>query len=605
MKSNENIGLGRLWRWLIAFVSPVGRELGLFVTMLVTFNLRTFLNLNRYVIRGHVLPDWLPRFIVGSMGITVIVAYLVALTVSHISNKRRRRLVKRLIYTALLPLWFVTLFLHYNFNADYTPQVFTLLFETNGGEASEFLRAWLPSHGTRYALFLSVMTLAAVILIERYRKAIVDWCGDRRLVVALSALLLAALMACGCYVGSKLVRPYSSPTQFEIVSSELNSNDIISQWHTSAVMLYFARHETRHAIELNTKVLDEKGITCTRDTFTLVLVIGESYNKHHSSLYGYRLPTSPRLEAERDSGNLVVFADVVSPYNLTSASVKNMLSLNMISRGERWHNHPLWPALLRAAGYELTMWDNQRDYKAGSALTFSLNSLLYSPELANRLYTATNDSTFVYDGNLIDNFAGSNALHKGKLRCHIFHLMGQHTAYERRYPVQWRSFTAADVPLNAPYLDLRRRETIAHYDNATLYNDYVLSNILNFYRDNNAIVVMLSDHGEEVYDYRDFMERDHNPDKTPLMLRYENEVPFAIWFSPRAIVNTPELLQRVRAISSRPLMIDNIGPLMLTLAGVTSRYNCDESRNPLSNSYRPGLRLLYDSSVDYDLMTAE
>ena len=53
--------------------------------------------------------------------------------------------------------------------------------------------------------------------------------------------------------------------------------------------------------------------------------------------------------------------------------------------------------------------------------------------------------------------------------------------------------------------------SIPHYRNAkknpniyTLYNDYVLKNIIDLFRDKNTVVLYFSDHGEEIYDYRDF-----------------------------------------------------------------------------------------------------
>lgn len=43
---------------------------------------------------------------------------------------------------------------------------------------------------------------------------------------------------------------------------------------------------------------------------------------------------------------------------------------------------------------------------------------------------------------------------------------------------------------------------IAEYDNATLYNDYVLK-ILLIYLEIKYGSPLFSDHGEEIYDYRD------------------------------------------------------------------------------------------------------
>ena len=62
------------------------------------------------------------------------------------------------------------------------------------------------------------------------------------------------------------------------------------------------------------------------DSVNVVVIIGESFIKRHSNIYGYPLLTNPRLTAERDSGRLAVFTDYVSPSNLTSTSLRNLLA---------------------------------------------------------------------------------------------------------------------------------------------------------------------------------------------------------------------------------------------------------------------------------------
>ena len=72
-------------------------------------------------------------------------------------------------------------------------------------------------------------------------------------------------------------------------------------------------------------------------TLDVVLIIGESYNKYHASVYGYNLNTTPVLCEQQQRGNLFVFTDAISPYNMTTLAVKNMLSTNSISRHQSWN----------------------------------------------------------------------------------------------------------------------------------------------------------------------------------------------------------------------------------------------------------------------------
>ena len=101
-----------------------------------------------------------------------------------------------------------------------------------------------------------------------------------------------------------------------------------------------------------------------------------------------------------------------------------------------------------------------------------------------------------------------------------------------------------------------------------------------------------------MYDYRDFIERDHNPVKTPLMVRHENEIPLLVWCSPVYKSRHPERAAAIAAAASRPVMNDAIGQMMLWLGEVSSPW-CDSTRNVLHPAYRPAPRLIYDN-IDYD-----
>ena len=59
----------------------------------------------------------------------------------------------------------------------------------------------------------------------------------------------------------------------------------------------------------------------------IVFVIGESFNKHHSSLYGYYLPTSKQLEIERDKGRLFVFNNAWTPTSSTNYAMRYIFTM--------------------------------------------------------------------------------------------------------------------------------------------------------------------------------------------------------------------------------------------------------------------------------------
>ena len=588
--------IDRILQALRTVFGPVLQQWPLWLTTVLTLIPMTWATWEYHVIRLHDLPlSHLLGSLVTDASVAAVVATLVVWIVAHIPG---RRVVKCLIYVLLLALWLVSLFLLRNFNTTYTPQVLQLLLETNRGESSEFLHAWIGAPGTRRAIMIVVFTLALVLVAEWLRPRFATWL-QRRVPMVVASLLLTALLLFGLWNMRPLVRSYHSLYELELARADNHANDVLSTLHASIVTLRIQEQETAAAIDLTVREATEGQATCAVDSMDLVLVIGESYNKWHSSLYGYALDTSPLMCAERDRGLLTVFTDAISPYNLTSVTLKNLFSLNSLGHGERWEQRPMWTAVMHRAGWQVDVWDNQRDFMATELFTASLNMYLFNPRIVETVYHQVNAVGHEFDADLVKDYYASCPASARNLV--IFHLMGQHTQFSARYPhtPEWEVWTPAEVPnATAPYIDDERRQVILDYARATRYNDYVLASIIEHYRDRNAVVVMLSDHGEEVYDYRDFIERDHNPVKTPLMVRHENEIPLLVWCSPVYKARHPERAAAIAAAASRPVMNDAIGQMMLWLGEVSSPW-CDSTRNVLHPAYRPAPRLIYDN-IDYD-----
>ena len=98
--------------------------------------------------------------------------------------------------------------------------------------------------------------------------------------------------------------------------------------------------------------------------------------------------------------------------------------------------------------------------------------------------------------------------------------MGQHYTYEIRYPSEFKRFSASNYSGD---LTDAEREIVAHYDNATLYNDYVVDNVIKQFEDKNCILVYFSDHGEEIYEIDDFMGHGNAAQRPTL--KYQMRVP--------------------------------------------------------------------------------
>ena len=116
------------------------------------------------------------------------------------------------------------------------------------------------------------------------------------------------------------------------------------------------------------------------------------------------------------------------------------------------------------------------------------------------------------------------------------------------------------------------------------------------------MVVYLSDHGEEVFDYAHRNGRIHDATLSPDCCRHQYEIPFMIWMSDRYRAARPELAAAIARAVDRPYMTDDLPHLLLDLAGLSCRW-FDPTRSVVNDRFdasRP--RLLRDDKVDYDLI---
>ena len=361
--------------------------------------------------------------------------------------------------------------------------------ETNGGETLEFFKTYLFNFDSLLSYF--VIAIILIWLFYSEKKLVHDIQGRRTSIL----FFILAL-----YMFQRSVSPFQTfikmfacenlaEVELWYLKYPVNTN-VISNVIYSAFVMQLSKEEMGNAARCTLSINEHIEV---KEKLNLILIIGESFSKHHSSLYGYKHHTNPKLEARVESSNLFVFNDVVSTFNLTSFVLRNLFSVNSIMDGEHWADFPSFPIMFKKSGYDVYFWDNQRTFGNADVSDFSIASYLFNDSVAKASYTKYNERTFSYDGELVTDF-WDNVYLKSTGNLIIFHIMGQHTMPEKRYPSnsQFNVFSADSI--KRPDLDVRRRTLIAHYDNATLYNDWLIDSIIEHYDDDNAVVIYLSDH---------------------------------------------------------------------------------------------------------------
>lgn len=186
-------------------------------------------------------------------------------------------------------------------------------------------------------------------------------------------------------------------------------------------------------------------------------------------------------------------------------------------------------------------------------------------------FLRTNNDVYKYDGDLI-NKKISPEYDKS---CIFYHLMGQHASFGARYPKDYERFSAND------YEDLpqNQRDVIASYDNATLYNDFVVNSIIELYNNQDAVVFYLPDHGLDLFD----TEPDYfgHAKMTKASQAHGKKIPFMVYVSPLFKEHHSKMYERMKASREQPFCTDKFIYAVMDVAGLRFEDNNDVNKYSL------------------------
>lgn len=149
----------------------------------------------------------------------------------------------------------------------------------------------------------------------------------------------------------------------------------------------------------------------------VVLIIGESFNKHFSNLYDGKYNTNPllakRLEegegpAGTEKGKLFVFNDVISSDNGTTQNFKYFLSMASVAdkkKGISWCDQPLFPTILRSCGFNVVYFSNQFAPNDNLGQWDASMGFVNHPGIEPYIFDHRNNQKFAYDLELVNDFA--------------------------------------------------------------------------------------------------------------------------------------------------------------------------------------------------------
>ena len=548
--------------------------------ILIVLNTIVLLGSQYYVYTKHWDLYWFSSFFYRES--LLCVSYFLIFSLLSLLPHSFSRIIAYTIFVLSLLFFIIDVFLLYTFDSNLNSYLVIVALETNPQESAEFLHNYITfSLCVLYAFF-------GLMIILLWRK-IKPFSPSKKILYRIYAVfvcLLCAVLA--------MIFTHTKPL----------NEDWSDMIYNYTKQIYRAIENTRGFIKEYKKLnanfdnlaqsLQVKKAKNNIDN--IVLVIGESTQRGKLSLYGYPLPTTPLLDNLKDSkpNNLFVFSDVISPHAQTHESLSLSLTLaNQDSQGiqtthkkfskKQWYEFLNIIDAFKLGGYHTISISNQEPVslfgnaaatilkRADEAIFVNVNDKMSTTKFDESILEILKNEQLEQEG--LQQGADENTEQKlesslthTKPIFYALHLMGNHAKYYNRYPTNFAHFTPKDMLCqedNSPQKSANIEENM-HYDNATLYGDFILSEIIKRFESSDSIVIYFSDHGEEIYDFRNFIG--HSDSK---ISRFMVEIPFIIYVSDSFIQKHPQLYKRIQKAQNQKYMNDDLMHTLLDIAGIS------------------------------------
>lgn len=486
---------------------------------------------------------------------------------------RQTRILAAVIGVVLWACSMASLGYFFVYQQEFSQSVIFIMFESNISEAGEYL--------TQYFAWWIVLAFIAHTAL-----AIFLWTRVRPVYLPRGQALLAATAILVAIVGYPLVKQIA---RSETLADGIDRFETRIEPAVPWQMIVAYRRYTEQLDNMQGMLHSASQIpplTNLKDAAagqpsTLVLVIGESTNRQRMSLYGYPRATTPELDKLRDQ--LAVFDNVITPRPYTIEALQQVLTFADEENPDLYLKTPSIVSMMKQAGYKTYWITNQQTMtKRNTMLT------TFSEQADEQVYLNNNrnQNARQYDGDVLAPFSKALA-DPAERKFIVVHLLGTHMSYQYRYPPSFDKFTDREgVPAGISDDQL---PTYNSYDNAVLYNDFVVSSLIKDYAktDPNGFLLYLSDHGEDVFDSAGHSTLGRNEGK-PTAPMYT--IPFMAYASPKWRESHS---WNFAGDLQRPYSSSQLIHTWADLAGLSST-ELDRSKSLVSDSFKPRPLLIGD-----------
>ena len=396
------------------------------------------------------------------------------------------RIVGKILLSASFICNAIMLYFVITYETLVTDSMMGNVFNTRFSEASGFF----SMAAVFYVLFLGVIP-AVYLFVRKF-----EYGSFKRCMTNIGIALLVTLVG--------VVANVTNFTWIDKHSTELGSMLMPWSYIVNTVRYY---NKVQKANRKEIKLPD--ATISSNDKELFVLIIGESAQRDHFSLYGYEKETNPLLK--KDSVTALV-ATSASTY--TTAGVKAILDHKPIN-----DLYEILPNYLYRNGVDV-VW---RTSNWGEP-PVHIDKYLKKGDIKQR-YGGDDQ----YDGILLEGLKDDiMACEKEKMLL-VLHTSTSHgPTYNKKYPSEFEVFTPVCTTVEMSKAD--HGELMNAYDNTIVYTDYLIHSVIEVLRevkDRRSCVLYVSDHGESLGENNLYMHG------VPMMMapKEQIEIPFIVWSS--------------------------------------------------------------------------
>lgn len=294
----------------------------------------------------------------------------------------------------------------------------------------------------------------------------------------------------------------------------------------------------------------------------VVMIIGESFSKSHSSLYSYSKETNPYLQTLVADSSLFVYSNIKSPATNTIPCFQAIMSTYKPEYKDSipWYQCTTLPEILNYSGY-YTYWISNQS-KVG---IFDTVIGRYA-DLCNQFFFVGDKYAGMRRNNLDEEIIPLITPLLQETRSNNFyfiHLMGSHSTFKNRYPLSFNKFKPEEYMMRPKH----QRENLATYDNSILYNDSVVYEIIHLFQNKETIIFYFSDHAIDAYESSDnYMA--HAKGNNPESIEAGTNIPFMIYTSPLYQQNFPNEMEQIKRSTEQPFRTDDMIYTIMDIIGV-------------------------------------